>query len=365
MGGALKVGVVGVGKISEQYFAQFPTLPGLELVAVSDMDSSRASAVAAEQGAEALSVSELIDDPRIEAVLNLTIPAAHVEIGTRALEAGKHVFAEKPLALAPGEAVAMLRLAEERGLRIGSAPDTVLGTGVQTARTMLDDGRIGDPISAAAHWSAPGHERWHPAPDFYYQPGGGPLFDMGPYYLTSFVTLLGPVARVFGTATRSNRARVVGSGPRAGSPIEVDVDTHISATLIHESGLTSTITVSFDVWATRAPKMELYGTSGTISVADPNRFSDPTEIWSVDAPEWAVAAPSGGYADAGRGVGLADMAHAIETDRPHRASGELAFHVLEIMDAVLASGRDGRVVEVTSTVERPAAVPDGARPDTW
>jgi predicted dehydrogenase len=361
----LRIGVVGVGKISEQYFAEIPKLPNLALVAVSDMNTDRAKAVAGEQGVEALTVDELLLDDRIDAVLNLTIPAAHVEIGLRALAAGKHVFAEKPLGLDTAEAAELLRVAAQTGLRVGSAPDAVLGTGVQTARNLLDSGAIGTPVGAAAHWWAPGHEAWHPSPEFYYQPGGGPLLDMGPYYLTTLVTMFGPVTAVAGSATRSDRARTVAGGPLQGRSIDVSVDTHVSAILYHDSGISSTITVSFEVWASRAPKIEVYGTRGTVSVADPNRFSDPTEVWTVDQPEWKAAPESGGYADAGRGVGLADMARAIETGRPHRASGELAFHVLEIMEAVLVAGREQRVVQLTSSAERPEAVPAGARPESW
>ena len=363
--GVMTFGIIGVGNISAQYFEHIPNLPGLKLIAVADMNEARAAEVAAEQGVEALSVDALLEDPRIDAVLNLTIPAAHVAIGTRALEAGKHVYGEKPLALDPAEAAPMLELARTRGLRVGSAPDTVLGTGIQTARQVLDAGTIGDPVAASVHWSAPGHERWHPAPQFYYQPGGGPLLDMGPYYLTSLVTLLGPVVRVSGAVTRSERERTVATGPQAGTAIPVDIDTHVSAILEHEGGQTSTITVSFEVWATRAPLFELYGTAGTLAVPDPNRFSEPVEVWTTADPEWREVPVSAGYADAGRGYGLADMAHAIDTDRPHRASGELAFHVLEIMDAVLRAGHEHRVIELTSTAPRPDAVPLGATPDSW
>ena len=365
MGSPLRIGIIGVGKISEQYFAELPKLPGIELVAVADLDEARAAGVAAEQGVESLSVDALLADPRIDAVLNLTIPAAHVEIGTRALAAGKHVYAEKPLALAPSEAVEMLELARRTGLRVGSAPDTVLGTGVQTARAVLDAGMIGTPVGATAFWVSPGHELWHPAPQFYYQPGGGPLFDMGPYYVTALVTLLGPVVRVSGAVGRSNRQRVVATGPRAGESLSVAVDTHITAILEHASGVSSTLTVSFDVWASRIPNIEVYGTSGTISVPDPNRFSDPVQVWTSTEPEWREIPPSAGYTDAGRGFGLADMARAIETGRPHRASGELAFHVLEIMDAIIRSGHEHRVIELESTASRPEPVPGGATPDSW
>ena len=212
----------------------------------------------------------------VDAVLNLTIPAAHAEIALRALDAGKHVYGEKPLALTTAEARAGARRARPPpGLRVGSAPDTVLGTGVQTARALLDDGRIGAPVAAAVAWSAPGHELWHPAPAFYYQPGGGPLFDMGPYYLTSLVTFFGPVVRVSGAVSRSSRRAHGRDRPAAPARrIPVDVDTHVTAILEHASGVISTVTVSFEVWATRAPLFEVYGTAGTIAVPDPNQFSD-------------------------------------------------------------------------------------------
>ncbi|MFD3443021.1 Gfo/Idh/MocA family protein [Microbacteriaceae bacterium 4G12] len=361
----LGVGIVGVGKISEQYLATLPELPNLRLVAVADLNEARAAEVAAEHGVVSVPVEELLTHPDVDVVLNLTIPAAHVEVATKALNAGKHVFGEKPLALAPEEAVDMLRLAEERGLRVGSAPDTVLGTGVQTARRLLDDGAIGTPVGATAFWAAPGHELWHPAPAFYYQPGGGPLFDMGPYYLTALVTLLGPVVRVSGSATRSTRARSVGSGPLAGTALEVNIDTHVTALLEHASGVASSVTVSFEVWGSRHPLIEVYGTDGTISVPDPNRFGDPVEILTREDREWREVPASAGYEGAARGYGLADMAHAIATGREHRASGALAFHVLEIMDAVVRAGHEHRVIDIESTVERPDAVPEGARPETW
>ncbi len=364
-GRPLRVGIIGVGKISEQYLASFPALPGLRLTAVADLDTAKAMAIGGEQGVPGMTVDELLASPDVDVVLNLTIPAAHVPVGMRALDAGKHVFAEKPLGLRVEEARPFLAKAAELGLRIGSAPDTVLGTGAQTARQALDDGAIGAPVAAAASWSAPGHERWHQAPLFYYQPGGGPLFDMGPYYLTALVTMLGPVASVSGVATRSTRSRVVETGPIAGTPIPVDIDTHYSAILTHASGVISTITVSFEIWATRAPLLEVYGTTGTIAVPDPNRFSDPAEISTATAPEWAELPVSAGYVDAGRGYGLADMARAIETDRPHRASGELALHVLEVMEAIVTAGATKQVIPIDSTVARPDAVPFGATPSTW
>ena len=361
----LRVGVVGVGNISAQYFAAFPRLPGLQLVAVADLDADRTAVVAREQGVIACSVPGLLAAEDVDVVLNLTIPAAHAAVGTAALQAGKHVYGEKPLALTPGEGAALLALAEASGLRVGSAPDTVLGTGIQTARRLLDDGAVGAPHAAAVAWSSPGHERWHPAPFFYYQPGGGPLLDMGPYYLTALVTLLGPVERVMGTSRRSGRARTVGQGPRAGAPVPVETDTTTSAILEHRGGVTSTLTMSFDRWATRAPLFEVYGEQGTIAVPDPNHFDGAVELWTTETQEWRPAPVAGGYAEAGRGYGLADLAHALETSRPHRASGDLALHVLEVMDAVGRSSAEQVVVELTTSVDRPEPVPRGSTPDSW
>lgn len=362
MGIPLRVGIVGAGKISEQYLANLPSLTGLRLAAVADLDVARARQIASQQGVAALTVDELLGDPSIDAVLNLTIPAAHVEVGLRALDAGKHVFAEKPLGLSPDEARPLLSRAAAAGLRVGSAPDTVLGTGIQTARQLLDSGAVGEALGAQVHWSAPGHERWHPAPAFYYQPGGGPLYDMGPYYLTALVHFFGPIVRVTGLATRSGRARTVATGPAAGSPLAVDVDTHVGALLEHAGGAVSTVTVSFEVWATRSPQFEVYGSAGTIAVPDPNRFSDTVELATSDDPVWRQVPPSAGYVDTGRGVGLADLAAALESGAPHRASGELAFHVLEVMDAVTRSSAARSTVAVRSTVERPALVPLGPPP---
>lgn len=267
------------------------------------------------------------------------------------------MYGEKPLALSPEEAAPLLDLAHEKGLRVGCAPDTVLGTGVQSARRALDAGRIGEAVAASVHWSAAGHELWHPAPQFYYQPGGGPLFDMGPYYLTSLVTLFGPVARVSGTVRRSQRERAVATGPLAGQPVPVDVDTHITALLEHSSGVTATVTMSFEVWATRAPLFEVYGTAGTLAVPDPNHFSKVGEVWTPDVPEWTPLEDAAGYRDGGRGIGLADLADAIAESRPHRASASSRSTCFEVMDAILRAGREHAVVEIGSTVERPEAVP--------
>lgn len=353
---AMRVGIVGVGTISAQYLAELPRFAHLELAAVADLDTARAEQVAREQGVRALTVDELLADEGVDVVLNLTIPAAHADIALRALAAGKHVYGEKPLALAVDEGQRMLAAARTAGRELGSAPDTVLGTGVQTARALLDAGEIGAPVAAQAAWSSPGHERWHPAPDFYYREGAGPLFDMGPYYLTALVTLLGPVARVTGGAVRSDRAREIATGPAAGRALEVDVATHVTALLVHASGVVSTVTTSFDVWATRTPLLEVYGTAGTLAVPDPNRFSDPVELARAEGG-FERMPDSGGYVEAGRGVGLDELAAAVAAGRPPRASGELALHVLEIMQGALETARTGGSLEPTTRPERPDAVP--------
>ncbi|WP_066518804.1 Gfo/Idh/MocA family protein [Curtobacterium ammoniigenes] len=359
----LRVGMVGVGTISAQYFASFEKLPNLQLVAVADINEERAREVAAEHGVDARSVDDLFASDDIDAVLNLTIPATHVDVGLRAIEHGKHVFAEKPLGLSVTEARPLVEAADAAGVLLGSAPDTVLGTGIQTARAVIDDGVIGDVLGASVHWSAPGHERWHPNPAFYYQPGGGPLLDMGPYYITSLVTLFGPIIRVSGLATRSDRPRTVATGPQAGTPIPVAIDTHVTALLEHESGVSSQITVSFEVWATRSPLFEVYGTKGTLAVPDPNRFNDPVEVYTADTAEWRAVPETAGYRDSGRGYGLAELAEALHNNRQPRASGALALHVLDVMESIARAADERSVVTLHTTVERPETVPLSDRPE--
>lgn len=352
----LRVGIVGVGVISAQYFDQLAPngqqrYPGVLIEAVADLDEARAQAVAAERGVRAMTIDELFASPDIDLVLNLTIPAAHAEVDLRAIAAGKHVYAEKPLALTTLDGLNVLDAAREAGVTVGSAPDTVLGTGIQTAVATIESGLIGSVVGGSVHWSSPGHERWHPAPDFYYQPGGGPLFDMGPYYLTALVHLLGPISRVFGHATRSERVREIATGPRAGASVPVDADTHVSALVEFVSGVAVTVTVSFEVWATRAPLFEIYGTVGTLAVPDPNRFSDPVDVYLASEGKWIDVPVACGYQDAGRGVGIVDLADALATGRAPRASGEVALHVLEAMEAIL-KGEDSSLQSRPTRPER-------------
>ncbi|MDR7385649.1 Gfo/Idh/MocA family protein [Promicromonospora iranensis] len=360
MGQPLRVGIVGLGAISGQYLSTFARLgtawPGVvRLVAVADLDATRAAAVAAEQGVRALTVDELTTDPEVDLVLNLTVPAAHAEIALQAIAAGKDVYGEKPLAATLEEARAVLAAGRAAGVRVGCAPDTVLGAGVQTARAAIDGGAIGEPVAATATMMTPGHERWHPNPDFYYQPGGGPLLDMGPYYVTTLVTLLGPVASVVGTASHTRGTRTIGSGPRQGAVIPVDVDTHVTGVLRHASGALSTLVMSFDSVATRASEIEVHGQAGSLVVPDPNRFDGDVQLHELGGA-WRTLPPGAGYRDAGRGYGVADLA-VTPPGVPVRASGDVAYHVLDIMTSLLASAGSGVAVTVESTCERPAVVP--------
>ncbi|MFI6692944.1 Gfo/Idh/MocA family protein [Streptomyces sp. NPDC050433] len=357
MGEPLRIGMVGAGKISGAYLKTFERLDAVRLTAVTDLDAGRAEAVAAQVPGVAVagSVAELTGRPDVDAVLNLTVPAVHAEVARAALDAGKHVYGEKPLAMTREEADSLLATASDRGLRVGCAPDTVLGTGVQTARGAVDDGLIGTPVAATAFMTTPGHERWHPDPEFYYRPGGGPLLDMGPYYLSALVHLLGPVGRVTAAASRSRPERTIGSGPRAGERFDTEVETHVTGLLEHAGGALTTLVMSFDIHAARLPRIEVHGTEGSLSVPDPNGFDGPVELHRAGG-EWERLPVSGGYRDAGRGTGLADLATSLTEDRPHRASGELARHVLDVMLTLLDAAREGVWLPVRSDCARPEAV---------
>jgi predicted dehydrogenase len=352
-----RVGIVGLGVISRQYLDLFAGHPAVTIAAVADLDEARSAAVAAGlPGTRALPVGDLLAAADVQTVLNLTIPAAHAEIARGAIRHGKHVYGEKPLAAGFPEAHAVLAAATAAGLSLGCAPDTVLGTGIQTARAAIDGGLIGRPLSASAVMVTPGHERWHPNPDFYYQPGGGPVLDMGPYYVSALVQLLGPVRAVTGAAARPRAERIIGSGPRAGERIPVEVQSHVSGVLEHEGGLLSTLTMSFDGVRTTAAPIEVHGETGSLAAPDPNRFDGEVQIFDLDHDRWRPLEPSAGYADAGRGIGLLDQMFA-GPGQPPRAGGGLALHVLEALTALLTSAAEGRRIELTTTAERPPAVP--------
>jgi predicted dehydrogenase len=356
VGDAHGIGIVGLGVISRAYLTTLANHPAVTIAAVADLDATRAAAVAADlPGVRALGVPELLADPQVRTVLNLTIPAAHAEIALGAIANGKQVYGEKPLAATFPAARDIVDRAAKSGLLVGCAPDTVLGTGLQTARAALDGGVIGRPLSASAVMVTAGHERWHPHPDFYYVAGGGPLLDMGPYYLSALVQLLGPIRAVVGAAARLRDERVIGSGPRAGERIPVEVDTHVSGVLEHAGGALSTITTSFDGVRTTAAPIEVHGETGTLAVPDPNRFDGEVRLFELGAEDWRTLDVSAGYVDATRGAGLIDLVSADES-RPPRAGGDMALHVLEAMTALLTSAAEGRRITLTTTVDRPAPV---------
>ena len=355
MGSALRVGIVGAGNISAQYSASLARLPQLQVTAVCDLDADRASALAAAHGARVLALPELVESDDVDLVLVLTLPASHADVAHAAIAAGKHVYVEKPLATSVAQGRELVKAADAAGVRLGVAPDTVLGTGIQTARAAVDAGRIGRAHTATAFMTTPGHERWHPNPDFYYQPGGGPLLDMGPYYLTSLVHLLGPVVRVTGAANRPHATRTIGSGPRAGESFDVAVDSTVAGILQHASGALTTLVMSFDVWAARLPRIEVHGTAGSLSVPDPNHFDGPVELYPA-GQDWTDLGSTAGYRDAGRGYGIADLALAAEDGVPHRAGGELALHVLDVMEAVAQAADTRTWVDLTTTCARPQPV---------
>ena len=281
----VRVGVIGCGNISSAYLTAAKTFPVLEIVALADLDPAAAEARGAEFAVPARSIDALLSDPGVEIVLNLTVPKAHVEVGLKAIAADKHVHSEKPLGVSVAEARPLIEAAAAKGLRLGCAPDTFLGGAHQTARQRLDEGLIGRPIGGAAFFMCPGHERWHPNPGFYYLAGGGPMLDMGPYYVTDLVNLLGPVANVSGTATRTRSERVVTSKPLAGTRIPVEVATHVTGTLMFASGAAVSMTMSFDVARHKHVPIELYGETGALIVPDPNYFGGKVEF-ATAAEEW-------------------------------------------------------------------------------
>jgi predicted dehydrogenase len=353
------VGIVGCGNISGIYMEAGNKWDILNIVACADIDLPRAQAQAARYGIpKACGVEELLADPSIDIVINLTIPAAHAEVALAALAAGKSVYNEKPLALEREQAKRMLDLAREKGLRVGCAPDTFLGGGLQTCRKLIDEGVIGEPIGASAAMMSHGPEGWHPNPDFFYQPGAGPMFDMGPYYLTALTTLLGPVRRVSGSTRVSFPERVIGSEPLRGQVIKVNTPTHIVGVLDFVAGAIATIITSFDVWSSELPRMEIYGSKGTLSLPDPNTFGGPVRLRLADEQSWTDVPITHSYTQNSRGLGVADMAEAIRSGRAHRANGELAYHVLDLMHTIHDASHEGRHIEMTSSCQRPDALPE-------
>ncbi|MCB9451520.1 MAG: Gfo/Idh/MocA family oxidoreductase [Anaerolineaceae bacterium] len=359
MGAAVKVGIIGCGNIFPQYIRGCRLFEILDVIACADADLSRAQARAEEFGGglRACSVDELLNDPEIEIVVNLTIPSAHAEISLAAIAVGKHVHSEKPLAVTREDGKRVIAAAKVKGVKVSCAPDTFLGGGLQTCRKLIDDGAIGVPVAATAFMAGHGPEDWHPNPSIFYQVGGGPMFDMGPYYLTALVHLLGPVRRVTGSARISFPERTSTKNPAlAGKSVHVEVPTHLAGVLDFQSGAIGTLVTSFDVWHHQLPRIEIYGSNGTLSVPDPNTFGGPVLLRQADDNTWREI-PLAYSADVGRGIGTADLAYAVRSGRGHRASGEMAYHVLDMMHAIGEASERGLHMMLESSCAQPIPLP--------
>ena len=354
----VRIGIIGCGNISDIYFTNCRKHDILEVAACADLIPERAQEKAEKHGVpRALAVEKLLADKSIELVVNLTIPNAHAQVALAALKAGKSVYNEKPLAVTREDAQKLIQVAKSKKLLLGGAPDTFLGAGIQTCLKLIRDGWIGEPVAAAAFMLCHGHESWHPDPEFYYKAGGGPMFDMGPYYLTALVALMGPVRRVSGSARVTFPQRLITSEPKRGTLIDVDVPTHIAGAMDFQSGAVATIVTSFDVWDSTHPYLEIYGTRGSMQLPDPNSFGGPVKIRRSGSAEWSEIPLTHPHADNSRGVGVADMATALREGRRHRANEALTYHVLDIMHAFHDSSAQGQHIDIKTTCDAPTPMP--------
>ena len=353
----VKVGVLGCGMISEIYMTNISRLfKEIEVIGVYDRFPE-----AAEKRAKQFelkncygSYEEMLSDSEIDVILNLTIPLVHYDTTKQAILAGKHVYTEKPLAATFKEARELVQLAKAQGVRLGSSPDVPLGSGVQTCRKLVDDGYIGRVVGASANLIKRGVETWHPNPDFLYQPGAGPLMDMGPYYLGAMLQIMGPAVSVSGMSSISFKTRTITSQPRYGETIQVNVPTYVNALINYESGAMGTFTATFDVHKASLPFIEIYGSEGTLTMPDPNVFGGPVQLYRPEKGEFIEFPMIFGYEENSRGLGLADMCKAIISGRDHRANAGTALHVLEMMDGILQSAEKGARYNLETSCSRPA-----------
>ncbi len=362
------VGIIGCGNISESYFALIPLFRNLKLVACADLNPAASQARAQTYGVKAQEIDALLANAAVDVVVNLTIPEAHYPVSKRALEAGKHVYSEKPFVLTLEQGEDLRRIADAGGLKVGSAPDTYLGGSQQFVRHLIDSGRVGKIMSGTAHVLGPGMESWHPNPDFFFAPGGGPILDMGPYYINALVNFVGPVKRVVAFSNRAHEHRTIGSGPRTGEKVPVTIATNTHAILEFVNGAQISLMASWDVWASRHQHIELYGTDGAIFVPDPNFFGGPVELAGNDG---AAAGPvtvwdhpltaknfafSWGTEANYRGVGLADMMDAVTTGRDYRCSLDRSLHTIDVLTAILRASDEGRAIDIVTSCTQPEAL---------
>lgn len=358
----IKVGVIGCGDISGAYLTASQVFSNIEIVACASRSMETAKLKAAEYNLKAMTVDELLAYEQIQIILNLTTPQAHTEINLKALNAGKHVHCEKPLAVEKNDGKKVITLAKEKGLLVGCAPDTFLGGGHQTCRKLIDDGLIGKTIAGTAFMMLHGHESWHPNPGFYYLKGGGPMLDMGPYYLTALINMLGPVKRVSASTSMAFKERVATSEKRFGERLPVETPTHITGNVDFQNGAVVTLITSFDVWHHSNHFIEIHGTEGSLQVPDPNYFDGPVKICRASNSSWEEVPLSHGYTDNMRSIGVADMARAIQQKSINRCNGDLAYHVLEVMHAFLESSESGKHILIESSCEQPDVLPVNLMP---
>jgi len=370
----LGVGIIGCGNISSTYFRLAPLFKGIEVRACTDLNPAAADLRAREFGVRAEPIEAMLGSADIDIVVNLTIPDAHYAVTRQVLEAGKHAYSEKPFVLSVEEGLRLKAIADAADLRVGSAPDTFFGGAHQLARQLIDDGAVGTITSGTAHVMSHGMEDWHPSPDFFFLPGGGPVLDIGPYYVANLINLIGPVKRVGALANSASPTRTIGGdGPRRGEAIPVETPTTVHALLAFANGAVVTLGTSWDVWGNRHGPMELYGTEGTIFVPDPNWFGGTIEIVgrdgqirAVDSSDHPFSVPNDIRPDASlanyRAAGLADMALAILEGREARCGIDRALHGIDVMTAILQSAETGAFVELQTTCSRPAPLTaDAAR----
>ena len=372
-----RIGLIGTGRISDIYIQNCSKFDELEIVSCGSLDAEESKKKAKVYGIPTVqSPVEILADPNVDCILNLTIPASHAAVTLQALEAGKHVYSEKPIATDILDCRRILNLARSKNLKVGNAPDTFFGGRWQTVRKLLDQQVIGKPTGVMAFAGTHGVERHHPNPDFYYQTGGGPLLDLGPYYLTAMVFLLGPILKVSGMARKTFDQRVIENGNRYGEKIDVEVDTHSLSMLEFQNGTIGSMTLSFDIWDSETPRFEIYGEDGTICIPDPdpvhgaNIFQGPVlyrtrseSRWEFqprpkDRGDWLVAENTHGFNQDSRGVGLLDLYYAVRDDRTVRASAELAAHVSEVMHGILDAPSQGGFVAINSTCDVPEILPE-------
>lgn len=357
--GPVGVAIIGAGNISKAYLDNLTVFPDLKIHVIADLFEEAAEARAKEYGIPGGGgVDAALNHPDVEIIVNLTVPAAHVEVATAAANAGKHVWTEKPFSLDRESGLGLLKTADAAGFRLGCAPDTFLGAGLQTARRIIERGDIGTPLTALTMFQTPGPESWHPNPAFLFAHGAGPLFDMGPYYITALVQTFGSVRKVAAVGSKAKEVRVVGSGPKAGEEFAVEVPTHVSAMLQFEGGASSHSVFSFESPRFRMGFVEITGTEGTLELPDPNYFDGDLKLWRAGAEE-AETIPATGPAN-GRGMGVLDMARSLRAGVPHRAQGALAYHVVDTLVSISESAESGTFVGVDSS-----AVTSQALPEDW